>query len=251
MVEPISNASCPRTNARKTGMRYTEPNRPTPKQKLNTHPIAKDLSLNVDSCTMGWTARNVRQTKNPPVRALRENKLMQMGENQPSCGDCLSPISRHASAAAIRNRDKPSSLAPSKFVLFRGKRYGVTAQATSPGMTLIRNSQCQEYTCVIQPPTTGPTVGASTAMIPAIVVAMPCVRGWNKMNTAANTVGISVPPANPCTTRNETSIAKLSLAAHPIDAKGKNAMAAVNSQRIESICVSQPVSGIAMISAIK
>jgi hypothetical protein len=85
----------------------------------------------------------------------------------------------------------------------------------------------------------------------AIVVAMPCVRGSNKMNTAANTVGISVPPANPCTTRNETSIAKLSLAAHPIDAKGKNAMAAVNSQRIESICVSQPVSGIAMISAIK
>ena len=129
MVEPISNASCPRTNARKTGMRYTEPNRPTPKQKLNTHPIAKERSLNVDSCTMGWAARNVRQTKSPPVRALRENKLMQMEENHPSCGDCLSPISRHASAAAIRNRDKPSSLAPSKFVFFRGKRYGVTAHA--------------------------------------------------------------------------------------------------------------------------
>src|SRR4029077_9585564 len=139
MVEPISNASCPRTNARKTGMRYTEPNRPTPKQKLNTHPIAKLLSLNVDSCTMGLAARHVRQTKNPPARALSENKLMQSEENHPSCGDCLSPISRHASAAAIRNRDKPSSLAPSKFAFLRGKRCGVTAQATSPGMTLIRN----------------------------------------------------------------------------------------------------------------
>src|ERR1700722_13535457 len=163
---------------------------------------------------------------------------MQMEEDHPSCGDCLSPISRDASAATIRTRDKPSSLSPSKFVFFRGKRYGVMAEAISPGMTLTRNSQCQEYTCVIQPPTTGPTVGAGTAMIPAIVVAMPCGGGWNKMNTAANTVGISVPPANPCTTRNETSIAKLSLAAHPIDAKVKNAMAAVNSQRIESMCVS-------------
>src|SRR6202453_3680047 len=232
-------------------MRYTEPNSPTPKQKLNTHPIAKERLLNVDSCTIGCAARNVSQTKNPPVRALRENRLTQMEENHPSCGDCLSPISRHASAVAIRNREKPSSLAPSKFVFFRGKRYGVTAQVISPGRTLIKNSQCQEYTSVIQPPITGPTVGASTAIIPAIVVAMPCVRGWNKINTAANTVGIRVPPANPCTTRNETSIAKLSLAAHPIDAKVKNAMAAVNSQRIERIRVSQPVRGMAMISAIK
>src|SRR5260370_38632458 len=114
MVEPICNASRPRTNARKTGMRYTEPNRPTPRQKLNTHPIAKERSLNVDSCTIGWTARNVRQTKNPPVRALRENRLMQTEENHPSCGDCLSPISRHVSAAARSNSDTPSSLAPSR-----------------------------------------------------------------------------------------------------------------------------------------
>src|SRR6202453_2357029 len=232
-------------------MRYTEPNSPTPKQKLNTHPIAKERSLNVDNCTIGWAARDVRQTKNPPARALRENRLTQMEEDHPSSGDCLSPTSRHASAAAIRNSDKPSSLAPAKFVFFRGKRYGVAMQTISPGRTLIRNSQCQEYTCVIQPPTTGPTVGASTAMIPAIVVAMPCVRGRNKMNTAANTAGISVPPANPCTTRNETSIAKLSLAAQPIDAKVKSAIATVNSQRIESIRVSQPVSGMAMTSAIK
>src|ERR1700751_4151818 len=124
MVEPISSASCPRTNARKTGMRYTEPNNLTPKQKLNTHPIAKDLSPNVDSCTIGWAACNVRQTKNPPVRALRENKHMQATRNRPSCGNWLSPTPRHGSAAAIRNRDKPSSLAPSKFVFFRGKRYG-------------------------------------------------------------------------------------------------------------------------------
>src|SRR5260370_210420 len=158
---------------------------------------------------------------------------MQIEENHPSCGDCLSPISRHESAAARRNSDKPSGLAPSKFVFWGGKRYGGRTQAISPGMTLIKNSQCQEYICVIQPPTTGPTVGASTAMIPAIVVAMPCVRGRNKMNTAANTVGISVPPANPCTTRKETSIAELSLAAQPIDARAKNSIAGATAHRTQ------------------
>src|SRR3984893_4175056 len=112
-------------------MRYTEPNRPTPGHKPKTHPIAKERSLNVSSCTIGWAARDVRQTKNPPVRALRENKLTQMGENHPSCGDCLSPISSHATAAAIRNSDEPSSLAPLKFVFFRGKRNGVAMQTIS------------------------------------------------------------------------------------------------------------------------
>src|SRR5258706_13940924 len=125
MVEPICNASRPRTNARKTGMRYTEPNRPTPRQKLNTHPIAKERSLNVDSCTIGWTARNVRQTKNPPVRALRENRLMQMEKNHPSCGDCLTPISRHVSEAAGRNIETPSGWAPSKFSCFPRNQDGL------------------------------------------------------------------------------------------------------------------------------
>src|SRR5258707_12274157 len=103
MVEPICNASRPRTNARKTGMRYTEPNRPIPRQKLNTHPIAKERSLNVDSCTIGWTARNVRPHKNPPLRALRENRLMQTEENHPSAGDFIIPISGHVPPAQPTN----------------------------------------------------------------------------------------------------------------------------------------------------
>jgi Histidine kinase-, DNA gyrase B-, and HSP90-like ATPase len=37
---------------------------------------------------------------------------------------------------------------------------------------------------------------ASVSRVRRTMVPMPCVRGRNKMNTAANTVGISVPPAN-------------------------------------------------------
>ena len=48
---------------------------------------------------------------------------------------------------------------------------GVTAAAISPGMTLIRNSHGHDQLSVIQPPTIGPTVGASTATTPPIVVA--------------------------------------------------------------------------------
>jgi hypothetical protein len=38
-------------------------------------------------------------------------------------------------------------------------------------MTLTRNSHGHDQVSVIQPPTTGPTVGASTATTPPIVVA--------------------------------------------------------------------------------
>src|SRR5258707_13034605 len=95
--------------------------------------IPKEQSVRVNTSPIGRPARKSPKKKTPPVRPLRENKLMQMEEDHPSCGDCLSPISRHASAAANRNSDKPSSLAPSKFVSFRGKRYGVRTQAISPG----------------------------------------------------------------------------------------------------------------------
>ena len=92
--------------------------------------------------------------------------------------------------------------------LSRGSRNGVAAAAITPGATLIRNSQCQDQVSVIQPPTTGPTVGASTAMMPAMVVASGCRRSGNSRKTAENTAGISVPPAKPCSTRKPISVDK-------------------------------------------
>ena len=113
----------------------------------------------------------------------------------------------------------------------------------------MRNSQCHAQVCVIQPPTTGPTVGASTASTPASVVATPWRRGGNSRNTAANTDGISVPPAKPCTVRHAISDAKPELAAQPIEAAVNSDTAPTNSQRIESARVSTPVSGMAITSA--
>ena len=116
---------------------------------------------------------------------------------------------------------------------------------------LIRNSQCHDQVSVIQPPTIGPIVGASTAMTPAIVVATGCWRIGNSTKTPVNTAGISVPPAKPCTTRKAINVAKSPLNAQPSEASVNSVIAATNSQRNVSARVSNPVSGIAMISAIR
>ena len=78
---------------------------------------------------------------------------------------------------------------------------------------------------MIQPPTTGPTVGANTANTPANVVARPCREIGKSRNTAEKTAGISVPPEKPCKIRQAISAAKFSLAAQPSDASVKVEMA--------------------------
>ena len=104
---------------------------------------------------------------------------------------------------------------------------------------------------MIQPPTTGPIVGASTATMPAMVPAIGWWRAGNSRKMPVNTAGISVPPAKPCKMRKVTSDAKLLLKAQPIDVSVKTKMAITNSHRSVSARVSHPVSGMAMTSAIK
>src|SRR5215203_1548277 len=87
--------------------------------------------------------------------------------------------------------------------------------------------------------------------MPAMVPAIGCERGGNSRKIPENTAGISVPPANPCRMRNVTSEAKLVLKAQPIDVSVKTKMAITNSHRKVSTRVSQPVSGMAMTSAIR
>ena len=115
----------------------------------------------------------------------------------------------------------------------------------------MKNSQCQEKVWVIQPPTTGPSVGASTASTPAMVVATPCRRKGKSRNTAENTAGISVPPANPWTTRKAIRVSKFWLAAQPAEARVNRPMAPTVSQRMLSTRVRKPVRAIAMTSAIR
>src|SRR5882757_514065 len=94
-------------------------------------------------------------------------------------------------------------------------------------------------------------VGASTATMPAMVPATGCERAGNSRKMPVKTAGIMVPPAKPWKTRKVTSEAKLLLKAQPTDVRVKTKIAMTNNQRNVSARVSQPVSGIAVISAIR
>ena len=138
-----------------------------------------------------------------------------------------------------------------RFIRCFGSRLGVISAAMMPGTMLIRNSQGHDQVLVMKPPTTGPMVGASTATTPPIVVATACSRAGNSRNTAENTTGINRPPKKPCSTRNASSMWKLQLIAQPSEAAVKMLTAPTNSQRRLKTRVSRPVSGMAMISAIR
>ena len=94
-------------------------------------------------------------------------------------------------------------------------------------------------------------VGASTARTPAMVVASPWRRGGKSRKTAENTAGMSDPPEKPWMTRQKIRLAKPVLAAHPAEASVKIRIAVMNSIRMPSNRVRKPVSGMAMISAMR
>src|SRR5215510_4192879 len=94
------------------------------------------------------------------------------GEVHPWLGASLIAISSAASATAPSAREITSRWrASSKEACPFGTVTDAARAATAPGKTLIRKSQCHENVSVIQPPTTGPTVGARTANTPPIMVA--------------------------------------------------------------------------------
>ena len=66
-----------------------------------------------------------------------------------------------------------------------------------------------------------------------------------------NTAGISMPPQKPCATRTIKSGSSVVHSAQPRLASVKPSVAATNIQRSDSARVSQPVSGIAITSAIR
>src|SRR5580692_6177347 len=91
---------------------------------------------------------------------------------QPRPGASFRPISSAASETASSKRAGKSKVrSAEKSASALGSSDAAVIAATAPGPTLTRNSHCQLKVAVIQPPTIGPTVGASTASMPANPVA--------------------------------------------------------------------------------
>ena len=102
----------------------------------------------------------------------------------------------------------------------------------------------------MKPPTVGPRVGASIAMIPASIVARTRAGPVSNIRNPAEKVsGIRKPPKNPCTTRAAISQPKPSETAQAALAAVKPRTQIVKAPRVDNTRVAQPVSGIATISA--
>ncbi|MNR34107.1 hypothetical protein D3C85_1518470 [compost metagenome] len=120
-----------------------------------------------------------------------------------------------------------------------------------PGTRLMKNSQCHEKWSVIQPPTVGPSVGASEASAPTVAAAITRCGPLKNAKAVVNTIGIIEPPRKPCSARNAIMLWMSHAMPHSRLVTVKPAAEAANSQRVDITRESQPDSGMTIISAIR
>ncbi|MNL06541.1 hypothetical protein D3C87_1271800 [compost metagenome] len=104
---------------------------------------------------------------------------------------------------------------------------------------------------VIQPPITGPRVGANEATAPMVAAAITRCLPVKNTKAVVNTSGIIEPPRNPCRARKAIMLWMFQATPHSRLVRVKPTADAQNSQRVENTRDSQPDRGITMISAIR
>ncbi len=98
----------------------------------------------------------------------------------------------------------------------------------------MKNSQCQLSVSLIQPPTVGPSVGASVEVIPRIAGIMARCLPVNIAKPVANTVGTIAPPTKPWMARKIVIDWMLQAKPHIRLASVNRTALPVNSQRVDS-----------------
>src|SRR6516164_1591187 len=79
------------------------------------------------------------------------------------------------------------------------------AAASTPTGTLIRKHHCQDQLSEIQPPSVGPTTGATTTATPNSAKAWPRFSGGKESARMDCATGTMPPPPRPCRIRNSNS----------------------------------------------
>jgi len=115
----------------------------------------------------------------------------------------------------------------------------------------MKNSQRQSRWAVIQPPSVGPSAGASVPARPRIAGMRACFSPVNRVKPAAKVVGTMAPPTKPWIVRKNTMDSMFQDRPQPMLASVKPAADSVNSQRVDSSRLSQPDSGIMITSVIR
>ncbi len=81
----------------------------------------------------------------------------------------------------------------------------ISAIAITPTGALIKKHQCQEILSDNQPPSVGPTTGATTTATPNTAKAWPRFAGGNASARIDCATGTMPPPPRPCRMRNNSS----------------------------------------------
>src|SRR5258708_22944481 len=90
----------------------------------------------------------------------------------------------------------------------------VSSSEMMPTGTLMKKIQRHEKLSVIQPPSHGPMVGATTTAIPYTAKAMPRFSSENVSFKIACSLGCKPPPPTPCKIRKNTSTPRLGAKPH-------------------------------------
>src|SRR5919198_302942 len=118
--------------------------------------------------------------------------------------------------------------------------------AIAPTGTLMKKIHGQEKLSVIQPPSTGPTTGATRIVSAKVASATPAFsRGYVERSSVCES-GIIGPATAPCTMRKKTSIGMEMARPQRSEARTKSAVVARKSRTCPKRSVSQPVSGTEM-----
>src|ERR1700723_3117333 len=123
--------------------------------------------------------------------------------------------------------------------------------ATTPTGTLMKKIQRHEKLSVIQPPSVGPMMGATTTPIPYTAIAMPCLLRGKLSTRMAWEIGCRPPPPAPCRTRKKMSRKRLGARPHRNELMVKMTTQPMNSRFRPNSMESQPVSGSTMAFEIK
>src|SRR6202012_3921960 len=95
----------------------------------------------------------------------------------------------------------------------------IRAIAMTPTGPLIRKHHCQETLSDNQPPSVGPTTGATTTATPNTAKACPRFDGGNASARIECATGPLPPPPRPCRRRNSNSAFRFGAKPHRIELK--------------------------------
>ena len=146
------------------------------------------------------------------------NVMIKLDPNQSSSSPRSSTTSSAPRKVATRRKPTTSNRACfSGLGLSAGRRTAISAIVARPTGPLIKKHHRQVKLSASQPPSVGPTTGATTTAMPNSANACPRFCGGNASAKIDCDTGTMPPPARPCRMRNKSNEFRFQACAHRIE----------------------------------